>query len=60
MTEYDEIKIRDCKEDMDTLLVFVRPLHMNFDVVIHQSGVGRFVLRCLDGLQHRTIQSLAG
>lgn len=23
MTEYDEIKIRDCKEDMDTLLVFV-------------------------------------
>lgn len=23
MTEYDETKIKDCKEDMDTLLVFV-------------------------------------
>ena len=23
--EFDEEKIRDCKEDIDTLLVFVRP-----------------------------------
>lgn len=24
MSEHDEAKVKDCKEDMDTLLVFVR------------------------------------
>lgn len=27
MREYDEQKVKDCKEDMDTLLVFVSPSH---------------------------------
>lgn len=32
--EYDEEKVKDCKEDIDTLLVFVRPCPVSSTTVV--------------------------
>ena len=53
MTEYDETKIKDCKEDMDTLLVFVSytetfPLPFSFSLDCQ----GRSLLRRADSVQY--------
>ena len=55
--DFDEEKIRDCKEDIDTLLVFVsrypRTWYEQFGQ--HLCYTGGFVLRRPDRLSHRGV-----
>ena len=54
--DFDEEKIRDCKEDIDTLLVFVSfIISADVDVLIFMTAKGRSILCRPHRISHRVI-----
>lgn len=60
--DVDEEKIRDCKEDIDTLLVFVsRQNHVDTGYLRELTFTGWLILRCTYRFSYRVIsESSAG
>ena len=59
MRDHDEAMVRDWKEEVDTLLVFVcfQYFPPNARTILISANLGRFVLRDRHSLRHRGLQT---
>lgn len=60
--EDDELQVRSCKEDIDTLLTFASPFNDLYPAYLHFNlgPIGRFVLSCTDRSARTIIQYASG